>query len=317
MSSHFTCACCGETHEGLLTNFGFQLPGVVWDIPPDQRKESAHFNDDLCEYQKRCFIRGVLPVPFLDTDGYFGWGVWAEVDRAVFKRYLELFRADGSAEPLHAGKLANSLPVYAGSLDAPLQIQFHDAKKRPTFTLLAEDHSPLALEQRNGINSARYHQILEQIEAARREFEDDTTMDEEQEERWCEEQRKCVVDYLRGQGLAHGEVGDWPAWHIAPYVSVWAIESLKQPGFVGWWAISGDLPTDYVTCGPERHPRAALRDFAGRWKIAAAAFAEGRQPEGFTMGSGAIRPDLAGLLEERAKMLLRLAEEDGVWEEKD
>ena len=69
----------------------------------------------------------------------------------------------------------------------------------------------------------------------------------EAEERWCYEQQRKVADYLRSQGLNHGRIGEWPAWHIDPFVSIWAIESLDWPGWIGWWAISGDLPTDYIS----------------------------------------------------------------------
>jgi hypothetical protein len=53
------------------------------------------------------------------------------------------------------------------------------------------------------------------------------------EERWCESRRVEVVDYLRREGVGHRRVGEWPAWHVAPYVSVWAVESRTRPGWVG------------------------------------------------------------------------------------
>jgi hypothetical protein len=71
--------------------------------------------------------------------------------------------------------------------------------------------------------------------------------DPEVEERWCEQQRVAVNEYLQSQGVKHGRVGDWPAWHVAPYVSIWAIESVNRPEWIGWWVICGDLPTDYIS----------------------------------------------------------------------
>ena len=50
------------------------------------------------------------------------------------------------------------------------------------------------------------------------------------EESWCSHQRAQVAAYLANEKLAHGEIGEWPAWHIAPIVAVWAIESKKRPG---------------------------------------------------------------------------------------
>jgi len=52
----------------------------------------------------------------------------------------------------------------------------------------------------------------------------------------------------------------------APFV--WAIESAVEPGSIGWWVISGDLPTDYAGSDGLLDPREALRAFAARLKAA-------------------------------------------------
>ena len=88
------------------------------------------------------------------------------------------------------------------------------------------------------------------------------------EARWCAERRQEVTEYLSSQGLHHGEVGVWPAWHIIPYVSIWAIESLVVPGDVRWWTICGDLPTDYLSAATLKHPRKAILAFADTWRTA-------------------------------------------------
>jgi hypothetical protein len=45
---------------------------------------------------------------------------------------------------------------------------------------------------------------------------------DDDEEAWVLDRRTEVERYLAEQGPAHGRVADWPAWHIAPYVSIWA-----------------------------------------------------------------------------------------------
>ena len=89
------------------------------------------------------------------------------------------------------------------------------------------------------------------------------------EEAWCAAQRTQVSEYLSTEAAKHGtrfgRVGEWPAWHVKPYVSVWAIESVRSPGSVGWWVICGDLPTDYVSRNGLDHPRDAVRAIARRW----------------------------------------------------
>ncbi|AOF90069.1 DUF2199 domain-containing protein [Sinorhizobium sp. RAC02] len=165
MSGHFVCATCGQSHDGLPTDWAFKLPDDVWAIPAPGREEAARFTDDLCQYGERHFIRGLLSVPLPDMGSDFGWGVWAEVDVAVFQRYLEFYDADGSSEPQYSGTLANSLPGYVSSLHAPVDIQFRNATQRPLFRLSERDQSTLAIEQRTGIDSARYHQILDALPA--------------------------------------------------------------------------------------------------------------------------------------------------------
>ena len=164
MSESFTCSICGEEHQGLITDWAFTLPDVVWEIPEAERAEKARFNNDLCQFGERYFIRCVLDVPFTDGPGSFGWGAWAEVDWPTFERYLELYDEDGSSEPVRAGALANSLAAYAHSLGTPVVVQFRDPTKRPSLYLKQEDESRLALEQRVGIDDARFHEILSIIE---------------------------------------------------------------------------------------------------------------------------------------------------------
>jgi hypothetical protein len=142
--------------------------------------------------------------------------------------------------------------------------------------------------------------------------------DPEVEELWCDHQRRQVAEYLRSQGVEHGRIGDWPAWHVASYVSIWAIESLLRPEWIGWWAISGDLPTDYISAAdiePPQHPRKALRAIAERWLNVVGAWDEGREYEGFLIAGGHRNRELAPLLESRAKMFIDWADDDSFWED--
>jgi hypothetical protein len=147
------------------TDFGYTLPDVVWNIPAKARAKAARFTTDVCDYDGRFFIRGVLHIPFQDAEKLFSWGVWAEVDFSVFERYVALYEVDGSNEPPHPGTLAHELPAYPASLSLPLQIQFQRRIDRPTFTLAQEAPGRLPLDQRNGIEQARYRQILAAIDA--------------------------------------------------------------------------------------------------------------------------------------------------------
>lgn len=147
---------------------------------------------------------------------------------------------------------------------------------------------------------------------------DDDGRDDEvdaDEERWCAEQREVVVRYLRAQGMTDPLVGEWPAWHVDPYVGIWAVESVVRPGWVGWWAIAGDLPTDYVTVGEVRHPRQGMRDIAARWKEVAAYMRRGELHPTCRMGTPQTWSTLAPLLESRVLTLENFASQDAIWPE--
>jgi hypothetical protein len=137
---------------------------------------------------------------------------------------------------------------------------------------------------------------------------DPTNVDEEA---WCSERRVEVVEYLGRQPLQFGELGEVPAWFNAPLVSIWAVESLKEPGWVGWWAISGDLPTDYCSAQDCRHPRLAMRRFAEQWGAAI----RRTRPEDETIDATGLPASLAPLLQARADLLFEFSADDELWKD--
>jgi hypothetical protein len=142
--------------------------------------------------------------------------------------------------------------------------------------------------------------------------------DPEVEQPWCDDQRRQVTEYLRSQGVKHGRVGESPAWHVAPFVSIWAIESLLRPERIGWWAICGDLPSDYISAAdiePPQHPRKAVRAIAERWLDVVHAWDEGREYEGVMIGGGQRNRELAPLLKSRTKVLIDWTGDDSFWED--
>jgi hypothetical protein len=135
------------------------------------------------------------------------------------------------------------------------------------------------------------------------------------EERWCDERRGQVIAYLKKERVDHGRVGEWPAWHVAPYVSVWAIESKKAPDWVGWWAICGDLPTDYVSSAGISHPREAVRAIGQRWRELVPYLERGERHPTVTLGMPENQTELAPLLKARSDLLLDWVNDDNMWRE--
>ena len=161
----FICPGCGKDHEGLPTDQAFKLPDDVWSLPEPERLNRATFDSDLCKFGDRHFIRCVLYFPFTWRDDAFGWGVWVEVSEETFFRYIETFSLDASQQPPAEGILANALSLYGDAQRENLEIRFGNAASRPTLHARLDSRTSLANEQRAGIDPARYHDILVEMEA--------------------------------------------------------------------------------------------------------------------------------------------------------
>lgn len=133
------------------------------------------------------------------------------------------------------------------------------------------------------------------------------------EERWCAEQRTRVEDYLRQENVKHGRISEWPSWHVTPYVSVWAVESGVRPDRRGWWVISGDLPTDYLSGDEANTPREAVRAIATRWFEISQFMKRREQHPTVQMGTPDTWPELGPLLEARATILNKWVEDESIW----
>lgn len=139
-------------------------------------------------------------------------------------------------------------------------------------------------------------------------------MTEEEYDAWASLERDRVNAYLELQGIASPNV-EWPAFDMAPHFAIWAVESKKAPGLVGWWAFSGDCPTDYVSEDGTSHPRNALRLLLEKWATYVPALKAGEQPQGISFGESADLPLLGDLLERRIALLTEWFEDDDLWKD--
>lgn len=124
---------------------------------------------------------------------------------------------------------------------------------------------------------------------------------------WAATQRTVVEHYLQAQRCEHAGVSLEPRWFLSPYLAVWAVRSKANPDAVGWWAISGDVPTDYIAATRELRSTAdVLAAFGARWSKAAEAMSRG---EYAGIGKPESILELAPLLRTRAEMLQELSEQ--------
>jgi hypothetical protein len=148
-------------------------------------------------------------------------------------------------------------------------------------------------------------------------MDEPTVSDDNDEDLWCSTQRDIVANYLHSQRVEHGRIGDWPAWHVTGCAAIWAIESKARPEWIGWWVISGDLPTDYCSAAdvePPQHPRKAIRVIAERWLSHVNAWEKGVESSDFTITGQQSKDELVPLLKSRAELLLEWTADDSLWE---
>jgi len=134
---------------------------------------------------------------------------------------------------------------------------------------------------------------------------------------WCAEMRLEVEQYLKSEEYECGEIGEWPSWHVAPYVSVWAIESATQPGDVGAWVLCGDLPTDRIEADDIKHPRDAMAAIADRWQEYADNVRAGKPNEDMAIETGDDPKEMLAMLASRAELLREWADDDEMWTDDD
>ena len=133
------------------------------------------------------------------------------------------------------------------------------------------------------------------------------------EAQWLAKQRDTVLRYLQDEGVRHRGVASEPEWFIAPYVSIWTVESMNTPGAVGWWAISGDLPTDYLSGDDATNVRTALVAFASRWREVSGYMLRGERHPTVNIGPPDNRRELGDLLNRRAEIIEEWADDDEMW----
>lgn len=132
------------------------------------------------------------------------------------------------------------------------------------------------------------------------------------ERRFVSEARGLVLQYLAHQEVPFRVLPPGPDWSLAPYLSIWPVYG-RQGRRPGWFAIAGDVPTDYVSAADAPDARAAMRHFARRWLEVAEAMAKGRPHPDVAIGGPEDWPSLHPLLRSRAELLARFAEDDELW----
>ncbi len=138
--------------------------------------------------------------------------------------------------------------------------------------------------------------------------------DPNKDEIWSGHRRAQVRAHLKNERIAHTELSDWPAWQIAPIVSVWPIRSESAPAQIAMWVICGDVPTDTISADSAKTPREAVRTFARRLHDAAAQMANAEPSKKNPANKSDRAHELALFLEVRARQLVDWTNDDSLWD---
>lgn len=154
-----TCACCGETRQGL-GELAFRAPVQVQDAQGDPAYEILEHGSDLCririEGETHYFIRGLLPIPIPEARDTYAFGVWSTVSEENFRRYSDTF--DGEQRDLGSmfGYLSNAVPGVPNSIGMMQSIVPGRPGRRPWLILWEpEAPHPLHTAQQEGATVAR------------------------------------------------------------------------------------------------------------------------------------------------------------------
>lgn len=133
-------------------------------------------------------------------------------------------------------------------------------------------------------------------------------------EAWIASQRSIVLEYLQHENIPNGGIFDEPDFCLAPHIAIWPVLNSDDPETIGFWVISGDLPTDFVSSEIAEDPREVLRHFGNSWSEVAEHMAAGKPHPTINIAPPEEWPEIAPLLAERAEILLEIADDDEIWE---
>ena len=167
----FKCGSCNEIHRGIPT-FAYKFPVAVEKIPKEERAARVKLGSDTCVIDGTdFFIRGCIEIPVIGLEKPFMWGTWVSVDEKSYKRYLELFDAEGQEkEPPFFCWMDHTPPAYPDQSPYTAMLFLRPLPLRPAIVLETSDH-PLSVEQRHGISVERLKEIVEMVIHPKKEQE--------------------------------------------------------------------------------------------------------------------------------------------------
>ncbi len=131
-------------------------------------------------------------------------------------------------------------------------------------------------------------------------------MTDAETQEWVRLQFQRANLHLAEQGIVMESVAVAESRYLPPLIAVWKIHGLNKNVV---WAISGDVPVDYLPVAVASDAREAIKHFSYRWQMKAQQIMD----NGISDQTSA---DYVQLLVGRANMLYDLSESETLWQAK-
>jgi hypothetical protein len=90
-----TCRTCGQCHVGIPFSFAADFPDAYANFSKEERDGAIIGTDQCILDAKWFFLRGILEIAVVGSDGPFLWGVWASAKEAVSEEISDSWELDG------------------------------------------------------------------------------------------------------------------------------------------------------------------------------------------------------------------------------
>lgn len=104
-------------------------------------------------------------------------------------------------------------------------------------------------------------------------------MTNKEENEFLQRARNEVVQYLTHFNVPFSKISLAPDWFLIPYIAIWRVFGERSNTQPGWFAISGDVPTDYVSSSDAHDARQAMRHFSRLWLDASSEVHDRKSPQ--------------------------------------
>jgi hypothetical protein len=158
----FFCKSCNLYHDELPVALGPDAPSPWYQVPESERAQRTQLSADQCVIDgKQFFVRGRIMLLVTDTaDEAFTWLAWVAVSKESFMYSSATWNTPGREKSLPSfGWLQTALPYTPSTLNMAVRIRTMPVGERAVIDLDESDH-PLAIEQRDGISSARLQDLV-------------------------------------------------------------------------------------------------------------------------------------------------------------